>query len=131
MVLRRLFRALHRQRRRGRHDQPHLPLSLVLASWVAGGLAIALLALLSLWSGDGLVVAPFGASAALLFGYPQSPLAQPRNLVLGTTLVAQPGGDLLGSQPAFVVMPVGSCQGSEDPAEGPDRLQHGLTNPHR
>lgn len=35
-----------------------------------------------------LVVAPFGASTVLLFGHPNSPLAQPRNIVLGNTVAA-------------------------------------------
>lgn len=47
---------------------------------------MALLSLLSLWSGQVLIVAPLGASAVLLFGYPRSPLAQPRNVVMGNTL---------------------------------------------
>ena len=48
-------------------------------------------ALLSLWSGQLLIVAPLGASCVLLFGYPRSPLAQPRNLVLGNLLGAALG----------------------------------------
>jgi len=36
----------------------------------------------------GLIVAPFGATAVLLFGNPGSPLAQPRNVVLGSGLAA-------------------------------------------
>ncbi len=35
-----------------------------------------------------LVIAPFGASAVLLFGAPQSPLAQPRNVIGGHVLSA-------------------------------------------
>lgn len=34
------------------------------------------------------MVAPLGASTVLLFGHPRSPLAQPRNLVVGNTLGA-------------------------------------------
>jgi CBS-domain-containing membrane protein len=54
-------------------------------------MAVALLALLSAWSGHVLIVAPLGASSVLLFGTPLSPLAQPRNVVVGHTL-----GGLLG-----------------------------------
>lgn len=57
-------------------------------SWFGGLLAITVLALVSSWSHYPLVVAPFGASTVLLFGYPSSPLAQPRNIVLGNTLAA-------------------------------------------
>lgn len=88
LPLRRLQQAIQVQRRRGRAFQPRFSAGHVLASWLGGLMAIAALALLSLWSGYGLVVAPFGASSALLFGYPGSPLAQPRNLVLGNTLAA-------------------------------------------
>jgi CBS-domain-containing membrane protein len=86
--LRRMQRSIQLERRRGRAFQPRFAPSHVLASWLGGLLAIAVLGLLSLWSGYGLVVAPFGASSVLLFGHPESPLAQPRNLVLGNTLAA-------------------------------------------
>ncbi len=36
-----------------------------------------------MWSGQLLIVVPLGASCVLLFGYLASPLAQPRNIVLG------------------------------------------------
>lgn len=88
MPLRRLQRTIEGERRRGRAFQPRFSRSHVVASWLGGLVAIAALALLSLWSGYGLVVAPFGASSVLLFGHPESPLAQPRNLVLGNTLAA-------------------------------------------
>lgn len=86
--LRRLQRSIQQERSRGRAIQPRFTASHVLASWFGGLVAITALALLSLWSGYGLVVAPFGASSVLLFGHPESPLAQPRNLVLGNTLAA-------------------------------------------
>lgn len=35
-----------------------------------------------------LVMAPFGASAVLVFGVPDSPLAQPKNVILGHLLTA-------------------------------------------
>jgi CBS-domain-containing membrane protein len=38
-----------------------------------------------------LIAAPLGASCVVLFGYPRSPLAQPRNLVLGNGLGALVG----------------------------------------
>ena len=88
MPLRRVHRSIQRERSRGRAFQPRFAPSHVLASWLGGLVAIAGLGLLSLWSGYGLVVAPFGASSVLLFGHPRSPLAQPRNLVLGNTLAA-------------------------------------------
>jgi len=38
-----------------------------------------------------LLMAPFGASAALVFGAPKSPLAQPRNVIFGHALSALVG----------------------------------------
>jgi len=43
-----------------------------------------------------LIVAPLGASCVLLFGYPRSPLAQPRNVVLGNALGGLVGIALAG-----------------------------------
>ena len=54
-------------------------------------IALALMGVLSLWSGQVLIVAPLGASCVLLFGYPASPLAQPRNLLIGNGLGALVG----------------------------------------
>ncbi|MFQ6538875.1 MULTISPECIES: HPP family protein [Aphanothece] len=83
-----LVRRLQAQRERGRAFQPRFANDEVLAAWLGGALAISLLGLISAWSHYPLVVAPFGASTVLLFGAPTSPLAQPRNLVLGNTLGA-------------------------------------------
>jgi hypothetical protein len=47
-------------------------------------------------SGEVLIVAPLGASCVLLFGYPRSPLAQPRNVVLGNALGGLVGIALAG-----------------------------------
>ena len=69
-----------------------------------------LLGLLTLWSGQLLIVAPLGASCVLLFGYPASPLAQPRNIVLGNLLGALVGVLLVstaGQGPAVLALAVG------------------------
>lgn len=56
---------------------------------VGSALAIVILALLDnaqlqhIW-----IMAPFGASAVLVFGVPDSPLAQPKNVILGHLLAA-------------------------------------------
>lgn len=79
-------------------------------SWLGAILAIALLALLSAWSGLPLLVAPLGASAVLLFGYPASPLAQPRNLVLGNligSLLSVAAVHWLGRGPLAIALVVG------------------------
>jgi len=82
----RLRLLLHRERRRGRRYQPRFRLSQIAVTSFGALSAVSLMALLSLWSGQLLIVAPLGASCVLLFGYPRSPLAQPRNLVLGNLL---------------------------------------------
>lgn len=110
MPLRRARRALHRQRERGRTYQPRFAPTQVLASWLGGLLAITLLGLLSAWSHYPLIAAPFGASAVLLFGNPGSPLAQPRNLVLGNLLAASIAVGfvaLLGRTPLVMGLAVG------------------------
>lgn len=83
-----VWRRIHAERLRGRAFQPRFAPQHVLASWFGGLGAITALGLISSWSHYPLVVAPFGASTVLLFGHPSSPLAQPRNIVLGNTVAA-------------------------------------------
>gem|GEM_PF-4385134 len=71
--------------------------------------ALLLLSLLSIWSRQLLIVAPLGASSVLLFGYPRSPLAQPRNLLLGNALgglVGVVSGQWLGTGPLVLALAV-------------------------
>ena len=74
----------------------------VLASAGGGFVTIFLLAWLSAKAEALLLIAPFGASCVLVFALPQSPLAQPRN-VIGGHLVATSAGlvalMLLGATP--------------------------------
>lgn len=86
--LRRVVLVQRRERLRGRRMQPHFRLSQIGVTSLGGLIAVGLLAVLSAWSGQVLLIAPLGASSVLLFGYPRSPLAQPRNVVLGNTLGA-------------------------------------------
>jgi CBS-domain-containing membrane protein len=83
-----VWRRIQAERSRGRAYQPRFAARDVVISWLGGLLAITALAVISAWSHYPLVVAPFGASTVLLFGYPSSPLAQPRNIILGNTLAA-------------------------------------------
>lgn len=97
-----VWRLLQDERVRGRSYQPRFHAREVMVSWLGGLLAITSLAVLSQWSHYPLVVAPFGASSVLLFGHPSSPLAQPRNLVLGNTVGAAVSVicvTLLGAEP--------------------------------
>ena len=62
----------------------------LLLSGLGGGLCIMLLTMLGDWQHYALLMAPFGATMVILFALPDSPLAQPRNIVGGhllTTLV--------------------------------------------
>lgn len=66
-------------------DRPHH--RHVFWSWFGSFLAIAATAYLSAKTNSPLLMAPFGATSVLIFGVPDSPLAQPRN-VIGGNLVA-------------------------------------------
>jgi CBS-domain-containing membrane protein len=67
-----------------------------LKSGLGGLLAIAAVHLLGDWSGQVLIMAPFGATCVLLFAVPDSPLSQPANVV-GGHLVASTIGLLLAA----------------------------------
>lgn len=102
-------RWIEEQRRLGRSYQPHFRLRQVGITALGALAALLLIGLLSLWSGQVLIVAPLGASCVLLFGYPASPLAQPRNLVIGNALGALVGVLLqhgLGTSPQVLALAV-------------------------
>ncbi|MFW1754633.1 HPP family protein [Acinetobacter wanghuae] len=60
----------------------------LLRSLIGASLSIALLIMLSHWSGHLWIMAPFGASCVLLYAAAQSPLAQPRNVIFGHLIAA-------------------------------------------
>ena len=60
----------------------------VLASWAGALIAIGALGLLTEATHVPLMVASFGASCVLLFGYPESHLSQPRNTIGGHLIAA-------------------------------------------
>jgi CBS-domain-containing membrane protein len=98
------------QRRRGRAYQPSFRRRHRSVTWLGALLALAMLGLLSAWSGAVLLAAPLGASSVLLFGYPASPLAQPRNIVLGNVLgalVSVAAVAWLGQGPLVIALAVG------------------------
>ena len=68
--------------------QPSFAVQHILLSYVGSFLGIAALAFLSSNSGYPMIAAPFGATAVLVFGVPDSPLAQPRNVIGGNFLAA-------------------------------------------
>ena len=60
-----------------------LPLIIIAIAWVGGTFATAILALLGNWQNVAMILGSFGASCLLIFAYPESPFAQPRNIVGG------------------------------------------------
>ena len=68
--------------------QPRFSYTQVLCSWLGSYLGIATLAYLSVHTSYPLIAAPFGATAVLVFAVPDSPLAQPRNVIGGNCIGA-------------------------------------------
>jgi len=70
-----------------RGDQAALPpkasAKAILLAWLGGFIAIAVVAGLFEGTALPLILGSFGASCVLVFGYPDVPFSQPRNVVLG------------------------------------------------
>ncbi len=70
-----------------RGDSAPLPLQPTVRSaalaWLGGFIAIATVALLTDYLAVALVLGSFGASCVLVFGFPDVPFSQPRNVILG------------------------------------------------
>ena len=82
----------------------------VVRGFLGGGLGILLVSYLGTLSGVPWIIAPFGATCVLLFAAPSSPLAQPRNVVLGHLVSAASGLvliNLFGNSPAIMAISVG------------------------
>jgi CBS-domain-containing membrane protein len=75
---------------KGKLRGTHAPSSLKYATWglVSGTLSILAIFAVTRMAGFPLLIGSFGASAVLLFGANESPLAQPRNLIGGHLLSA-------------------------------------------
>ena len=52
-------------------------------AWLGGFITIALLVCLSNWLALTLILGSFGASCVLVFGFPDAPFSQPRNVIAG------------------------------------------------
>ncbi len=68
--------------------QPRFTPQAILLSYLCSFVGIALLAYLTTYTGYPLITAPFGATAVLVFAVPDSPFAQPRNVVVGCVVGA-------------------------------------------
>jgi len=77
---------------RGGKDKPPRPkVKHVFWSWLGGAIGIGSVALVADLAQAPILMAPLGASAVLAFGVPDSPLAQPRNIVGGHIVTALVG----------------------------------------
>lgn len=65
---------------------PRAPMHDIAMGWIGGCVAIAIVAILAKSSHTPLVLGSFGASCVLLFGFPESPFSQPRNVICGHLL---------------------------------------------
>jgi len=72
----------------GSEYQPHFSFLQAVLTWSGSFLGIAALAYLSVHTQYPLIAAPFGATAVLVFAVPESPLAQPRNVICGNCIGA-------------------------------------------
>ena len=91
-------------------DRPHH--KHIFWSWFGSFLAIAITAYLSARTNSPLLMAPFGATSVLIFGVPESPLAQPRNVIGGNIVAALVSLTILhlfGSSPWAMGMAVASA----------------------
>ena len=65
------------------HCPKRLPLSVIVIAWLGGTIATATLAIIGNSVEMVMILGSFGASCLLIFAYPNSPFAQPRNVIGG------------------------------------------------
>lgn len=92
--------------------QPRFSVTQILVSYLGSFFGIGALAYLSIASDYPVIAAPFGAAAVLVFAVPNTPLAQPRNLIFGNLI----GGiisvlmvTLFGSEPWVMALSVATA----------------------
>ncbi|MBD2198845.1 MULTISPECIES: HPP family protein [Calothrix] len=93
-------------------DRPHH--KHIFWSWLGSFIGIAATGYLSAKTGSPLLMAPFGATSVLIFAVPDSPLAQPRNVIGGNligALVSLTILHLFGSEPWAMGMAVATAIG--------------------
>jgi CBS-domain-containing membrane protein len=92
--------------------QPRFTPQAILLSYLCSFVGIALLAYLTVYTGYPLIAAPFGATAVLVFAVPDSPLAQPRNVIGGCVvgaIVSVACVALFGSAPWVMALAVATA----------------------
>lgn len=93
-------------------DRPHH--RHIFWSWCGSFIGIAATAYLSVKTNSPLLMAPFGATSVLIFGIPDSPLAQPRNVIGGNLVAALVSLTILhlfGSEPWAMGLAVATAIG--------------------
>lgn len=78
-----LFKRYRHKRGRSDRYQPQFSYQQIFFSYIGSFIGIAVLGYLSAHTNYPFIAGPFGASAVLLFALPDSPLAQPRNAIVG------------------------------------------------
>lgn len=73
-----------------------LPVWMIATAWLGGTIATATLALVGNWTNAIMILGSFGASCLLLFAYPKSPFAQPRNVIGGHFIATLTGLVFMG-----------------------------------
>jgi CBS-domain-containing membrane protein len=95
---------------RGRGTVPPRPaIGQILWSWIGAAAGIGIVGALAIATEMPLLMAPFGATCVLVFGVPDSPLAQPRSIVGGHMLSAVIGLaflQFLGAEPWSMALAV-------------------------
>jgi CBS-domain-containing membrane protein len=82
------FFNLHKLKGQTSQCPKRLPLSTIVIAWLGGTLATATLAILGNGVEPIMILGSFGASCLLIFAYPASPFAQPRNVIGGHFIAA-------------------------------------------
>lgn len=90
---------------------PRAPVVRIIAAFVGGALGIGLLAFLASAYGAPLLMAPFGATCVLLFAIPDSPLAQPRNVIGGHVVATAIGLAAVHTLPSISPVEMGIVVG--------------------
>ncbi len=83
-----VFGQIFKKMRGGAQAPPRPSLRHIGISWLGGALAIAAAALATDMTGSPLVLGSFGATCVLVFGFPESPFSQPRNVIGGHFLAS-------------------------------------------
>jgi CBS-domain-containing membrane protein len=89
-----------------------LPVRQIFLAGLGAALAVSLLGVLTAWTRQPLLLGSLGASGVFLFGLPEAPFSQPRNVVAGhflSAFVGLVGLKLFGPQPWALGLALGTA----------------------